>query len=150
MILYRIVRSIYTSKLEASGRPARWNSKDVFMLYFSQNRALACLENMVHISSVDIHSDIFKVIVVSVPDSVTLLDISTLPKGWDSLSFEAYNICRSIGDKWIANNSSLLLKVPSVIIPDEFNFLMNPKHQDFSKVKIVKIEPFSFDGRIKK
>lgn len=149
MEIYRITDSIWADKLVASGRPARWNSKDVEMLYFEQSASLACLENIVHRSSIELNDKTFVLIIVQSPNDFNVINKNELAVGWNEVSPKAFSICRSIGDHWIMSNSSLLLRVPSVISPNEYNFLVNPKHHDFYKLKIVAVSPFLFDKRVK-
>jgi len=147
--IFRITATIWASKLIASGRAARWNSKGVDMLYFAQSAALACLENAVHRSTIDLQNINFSLITVQAPSDFKVINESDLPIGWNELTPFAFDLCRPVGDSWILSNSSLLLRVPSKIIPGEYNFLVNPKHSDFDKLKIVDISPFAFDSRIK-
>jgi len=149
MEIFRITDSIWADKLQASGRPARWNSKDIEMLYFAQSVSLAILENTVHRSSIELRDKTFRLVKAEAPDDFNEINEKDLPIGWNDVSIEAQLICRSFGDNWIFSNSSLLLRVPSVISPGEYNFLVNPKHPDFIKLKIIKILSFLFDGRIK-
>jgi len=149
MQIYRIVASKWAdSPLKASGRPARWNSKGVELVYFAESRALACLENIVHRSAADLSSVQFSLIIVKATDNIKELKLKDLPKGWNGFDEGAYRICRLFGDNWILSGASLLLKVPSVIAPGEFNFLVNPKHPERRKLKIIETLPFNFDRRV--
>lgn len=149
MLLYRIVLSKWAHSLQASGRAARWNSKGVEILYFAQSASLACLENAVHLSSVDIYAGTFSKITVKAPDNCLEIKETDLPKGWNAISPMAFSICRYIGDTWIKNNKSAILKVPSVIIPGEYNYLVNPNHSSFKTIKIINVDSFLFDNRLK-
>lgn len=149
MDIFRITDSIWADKLVASDRPARWNSKDVEILYFAQSVSLAILENAVHRSYIELRDKTFRLVQVEVPDYFDEIKEGDLPIGWNDITMKATSICRSFGDNWILSNSSLLLRLPSVISPGEYNFLVNPKHSDFTKLKIIKISSFLFDGRIK-
>ena len=149
MEIYRITLEKWAGKLVASGFPARWNSKGIEMLYFASSRSLACLENVVHRKPIELSLN-FKVTVIDIPNTLVQdLDINLLPDKWNLPNPAAYKLCSKIGDDWILGMSSLLLKVPSAIVKDEYNFLLNPNHPDFVKVKIINIEPFCFDSRIK-
>ena len=149
MNIYRIVASKWAdSPLKASGRAARWNSKGVEVVYFAESRSLACLENIVHRSASDLSKAKFSLIIVKVIDSILEIKLKDLPEGWNGIDERAYRICRPFGDNWIRSSSSLLLKVPSVIAPGEFNYLVNPKHPESKRIKIVEIFPFNFDQRI--
>ena len=69
------------------------------------------------------------------------------------MDWQLYNkehICRLIGDDWYYRQESLILQVPSVIIPDEVNYIINVQHKNFKKVKLKSIDPFIFDSRIKR
>ena len=149
MKIFRITDSKWSDKLVASGRPARWNSKDVAMLYFAQSISLACLENAVHRSKIELKDKNYSLVEVEVPDNFKEINLKELPSGWNKITPEAIFLCRAFGDRWIQSNSSLLLRVPSVIVNGEYNFLVNPKHPDFNKIKILKTSPFLFDSRLK-
>ncbi|MCC5942193.1 MAG: RES family NAD+ phosphorylase [Balneolaceae bacterium] len=147
MIVYRITLSKWADSLSGSGYPARWNSKGVHVLYTAESRALACLENLVHRSGEGLNHQ-FQLIEISIPDSSSLKIIRSdeLPYNWHHIS--NYQICRAKGDSWAASTSSLLLRVPSSIIRDEYNILINPNHPDFKRVEIRKKLPFTFDQRL--
>jgi RES domain-containing protein len=151
MKIYRIVASKWAKTLLiASGRAARWNSKNVEMLSFAQSRSLACLENIVHRNSADLQNVQFSLVIVHATNGMEEINIEDLPVGWDGIDEKAYEKCRPFGDNWVHGNSSLILKVPSVLAPGEFNYLINPKHPDIATLKIIEILPFTFDSRIKK
>lgn len=150
MELYRITHTRWSDTLIASGRAARWNSNTVFIIYSSFTRSLACLENIVHYSGIDLSAS-FSIVIVDVPDELSIkeLRLSDLPAGWHKSDLDTYNRCRKFGDEWVMKNESLLLKVPSAIIKDEFNCLINIAHPEFSRIKRKAAEPFFFDPRIK-
>jgi RES domain-containing protein len=149
MKIYRIVASKWAKTLtKASGRAARWNSRNVEMLYFADSRSLACLENIVHRNSAALAEVGFSLVIVQAVNRMEEITLPELPAGWDGIDEQAYLKCRPFGDSWIRRNSSLILKVPSVIAPGEFNFLVNPRHHDIGKLKIIEILPFKFDSRV--
>jgi RES domain-containing protein len=147
MLVYRISLAKWAKNLNGSGYPARWNPKGVFMLYTASTRALACLENLVHRSGEGLHKN-FKTIVLKVPGSISMEQISSdeLPQHWYTRAGYAY--CQNIGRKWVEEQKSCALKVPSSIIPEENNFLFNPKHPEFSQIEVSRIENFTFDPRL--
>ena len=149
MELFRITLTKWADKLVASGKAARWNSKGIEMLYFAQSASLACLENTVHKSAVELKNNFFSLSTVQAPDDFEEISEKKLPIGWNVIDPFVTPPCRPIGDKWIRGNSSLLLRVPSVIVRGEYNFLVNPKHPHFGKLKIIDKIPFLFDKRIK-
>jgi len=148
MVVYRITLSKWAGILRASGFPARWNSKGYFVIYTAGSRALACLENLVHRSGEGLN-DTFSVTEISIPESISMITVhaNQLTAGWDSLSGQSET--QVIGNNWIQVNKSAILIVPSVIIPDEFNYLINPAHSDFSKIEVTSVSPFRFDQRLK-
>lgn len=148
MYVYRITLEKYAAVLVASGNPARWNTKEVPMIYTASSRALACLENVVHRSALGVQS-LFQTMVIGIPEGlpVTTLQKETLPPDWQL--FENYPVTQQAGDAWIKKGASAVLQVPSAIIAEECNYLLNPGHPDFSRIKLVSTEPFVFNPRIK-
>lgn len=148
MEVYRITLAKWADSLVASGRAARWNSADRFVIYTASSRALACLENVVHRTGRGLQAD-FRAICIDVPDSLPIasIDIDKLPKNW--ADFEQYGRCQQLGDAWLNARQSAVLRIPSAIVPAEFNYLLNPQHPDFLQISITRVEPFRFDNRIK-
>ena len=148
MLVYRIAINKYAQSLTASGRAARWNPNEVDMIYTAASRSLACLENVVHRTQLGLNA-LFSVMTIEVPDHLAIdkVILSNLPVDWKTL--ESYPITQAIGAQWIRSKSSPILEVPSAIIAGEVNYLINPKHADFGLVKLISVEPFVFDTRIK-
>lgn len=147
MEVYRITSIKWADILAASGYSARWNSKGVFMVYTAWSRSLACLEHRVHINY---PLKNFVILTIDIPDSIAIekLQVDTLPPGWETHGPKGYAICQSFGDIWINDTKAPVLQVPSAIIPQEFNFLINPEHKDSGKIKIIESRPFIFDSRL--
>jgi RES domain-containing protein len=149
MEIYRIALASF-STLTASGKPGRWNSAGSEIIYAAESRSLACLEIIVHTSTLAL-TDNFKIMVISAPGgSITEISNANLPENWNQTDNNAYELCRKTGDDWAAENKSLILKVPSAIIKGEYNFLINVNHPEFKSVKLKHTEPFFFDPRLKK
>lgn len=153
MFVYRITKVTYADRLVASGGAARWNergpsSRGQFVIYTAATRALACLENVVHRSGEGL-LDTFRVMVIEIPDelSIDTISIDTLPSDW--FDFGQYDTCQRIGGEWLRSGQSVILRVPSAIISNEYNYLLNPAHPDFSRIRLHHTEPFTFDPRIK-
>lgn len=148
MLVYRIVAVRYADRLIASGRAARWNPNEVEMIYTASSRSLACLENVVHRNQSGL-SQLFNILTIECPDEIEIrwVHLNQLSENWTD--FDQMSITQRIGEKWIKENASAILQVPSSIVNEEVNFLLNPKHQDFGQIKIVKTQPFVFDSRIK-
>jgi RES domain-containing protein len=148
MIVYRITLARYADALLASGNAARWNSKDVKVIYTAATRALACLENVVHRSSRGLEGP-FRTVIIEIPSSVFVQSIApaTLTPDWKDYVRMPYT--QHIGDAWVAAGTSAVLQVPSAIVPEEFNYILNPGHADFARIKHLRVEPFAFDPWLK-
>ncbi|HEX2608857.1 MAG TPA: RES family NAD+ phosphorylase [Flavisolibacter sp.] len=147
MIVYRITLKKWANALTASGRAARWNSNGHFMIYTSGSRALACLENIVHRSGAGLHA-LFSVMEIDIPDKLDQSEIrlKQLPPDWTD--YLSYAHCQALGDAWLQKGETALLKVPSAIIAEEWNVLINPAHPDFAKIRLLRTEDFVFDSRL--
>ena len=149
MEVFRICKETFATGLSASGASNRWNKRDQYVIYTGSSRSLATLELIVHKSSIAPLTS-YKVMVISIADDDHLIRqtlISSLPVAWRKLS--AYSTLQQIGGDWYDSNETLILKVPSAVIPNEYNFIINMKHPDFNdKVKLVRIENYFWDNRL--
>ncbi|RZL59678.1 MAG: RES domain-containing protein [Pedobacter sp.] len=148
MQVFRIALARYANKLIASGRAARWNPNDIEVVYTAGSRSLACLENVVHRNQIGLNQA-FRILTIEIPDDllITAADVKKLGDEWTE--YQNTPITQKIGETWVLEEKSPILKVPSSIIFAEYNYLINPKHKDFSFIKLLKTEPFVFDPRIK-
>lgn len=148
MLVYRITKVQYADRLVASGGAARWNNRGQYVIYTAATRALACLENVVHRSGEGL-SESFRVMVIEIPDSMPIdhINIESLPDDW--FNFYQYDSCQRIGAEWLRSGRSAVLRVPSAIITNEYNYLLNPAHSFFGQIRLLRTEPFLFDPRIK-
>ena len=148
MLVYRITQTKYAGKLIASGRAARWNPNDIGMIYTASSRSLACLENTVHRSQAGL-SQLFSIMTIEIPDHIKTktVRLNDLPANWTD--YNEMSFTQHIGQAWIRENESVILQVPSSIIDEEVNYLLNPDHRDFEQIKVIKIQPFVFDKRLK-
>ena len=148
---WRIVKDKH-AKAAFSGEGARifegrWNPAGVRMVYCSENLALAALEILAHTRPVRI-GDKFRAFRVSFDESLMeVVDLKKLPKGWNSQP--PGPVSKQIGDQWIKSGRSVVLALPSVHIPLERTFLLNPKHPDFAKIKIRDAGEFVLDPRLR-
>ncbi len=118
------------------------------MVYLAESRALAALELLVHLMAGDLPSR-YVFIPLEIPDTlVEPLDAKRLPKDWRTTPTPTR--LREMGDAWLADGSSAVLRVPSAVVPGEFNFLLNPAHADAANLVIGDSEPFDFDLRLAK
>lgn len=149
MVLYRIAKCNYADDLTGTGARlygGRWNSEGKSMLYLASSRSLAVLEVLVHLSPLII-PDNFCVAEIEVPDhSIIPIDIASLPGNWRDVS--APVILKEMGDEFLKSDKYLLMKVPSAVVPAEYNYLLNPLHPDAKDVRVVIKEPFGFDERL--
>ena len=148
MHCYRIVREKYSHDLVASGRANRWNHSNEFVIYAASSRSLAMLELLVHRSGIYPKSS-YKILALDCdPEkSIEEISIDQLPADWQSLG--GYAALQSLGSDWYRAGNSLMLKIPSAIVPKEHNFIINTQHGLFTeKIKIMEREDFSWDGRL--
>ena len=148
MLVYRIVLAKYSGELFASGRAARWNPNEVKMIYTASSRSLACLENVVHRDKLGL-TNAFNLMTIECPDGIKIktIPLAGLPANW--ADYDQMPQTQKTGANWVRENLSAILQVPSTIVEDEFNYLLNPAHPDFTSIRIIKTQPFVFDGRIK-
>lgn len=125
----------------------RWNRPGTAMIYVSGSLALAAMEIFVHIRSTSLHLK-FIYFSVTIPDKVSLtkIDFNTLPPNWREEP--PPSATKDIGTQWVQNAQSAVLQIPSAIVPEEMNYLLNPLHSDFNKIKISEPKPFHFDSRM--
>ena len=150
MEIFKIGKSKYSGELKASGNEGRWNYKGQEVIYAASSRALASLEVLVHLSGVRLQNDAFKITVIHVPDNVSVENITyqDLPDGWNGVS--KYSITQPLGNEWIRSKKTCILRVPSSIMINEFNFVININHPDFQSLRIVEIEDYLCDQRLLK
>lgn len=147
MEFYRIVLTKYSSELFASGVEGRWNKEGEHVVYASTTRALALLENLVHRRHLGIEVS-FTLLTIEVPEKslIETIQVKSLPEGWQKST--NYKNCQSSTRAWFKGNKALVLKVPSSIIPEEFNAMINTNHPLFTNIKIKKRQEFTVDQRL--
>ncbi len=86
---------------------------------------------------------------IEVPEPIKskMILLDDLTANWTD--YDQMYITQSLGEKWVNENETAILQVPSSIISEEVNYLINPNHKDFEKIKVIKNQPFVFDKRIK-
>ena len=147
--VWRIVKEKHAATAFSGERAylygGRWNSPGVRMVYTSLTKSLAALESLVHLTP----PVLFKYVLIPVEFDEALVEKSpllALPANWsDEPPSPAV---QTIGDQWVKEARSAVLALPSVIIPGETNFLLNPLHPDFGRIKVGVSEPFAFDPRL--
>jgi RES domain-containing protein len=147
MIVYRIGHKNYITHFTASGRDGRWVSDGRMVIYCAATIELAFLENMVRRQGAGFNSD-FKTMLIEIPDNLgmEIISAANLHTGWRN--HRDYSFCQPIGNKWYDELKTPILRVPSVIIPESNNFVINTNHPDFNKIKIAGITNLVPDERI--
>ncbi len=148
MIVHRICNSLYSDDLSGTGAKlfgGRWNSKGIPMLYVSEHISLAVLEMLVNNQFKDFSIELI-LLRISIPDTIEIKEIklNKLKSKWN----EDFSYSKFIGNEFIKSMNSLVLKVPSAVISEEHNYLINPLHTDFKKIKISDTKQFSTDERL--
>lgn len=151
VVAWRIVKRKY-AKHAFSGEGARrfggrWNSPGVPMIYTAQSQSLAALEILVNAESAELLAHYVVTEVVIDSGLIIKVDPAALPRNWRS--DPPPRKVRKIGDQWVSQGSSAVLQVPSAVVPVESNFLLNPRHPDFPKLRIGKPVLFRFDERLR-
>ena len=125
----------------------RWNPPGVRAVYASETISLATLEALVHVDPADAPTDLV-VIPVDIPDdlAVTHVTLRVLPRNWRSAPGPTR--LQQVGVNWVRAGKTAVLSVPSVLVPQERNYLLNPEHPDFARIKHGRPQPFSIDLRL--
>ncbi|HEY0045161.1 MAG TPA: RES family NAD+ phosphorylase [Flavobacterium sp.] len=153
MLVFRIEREKYlASALHGIGASMsegyRWNSLHTRLVYTAESRSLATLEVSVHLDlNEDLPTDRFYV-EIDIPERLAILevDLQDLPNDWDAKPPALTT--QTIGDDFVFYNEAAVLKVPSSIVPQEFNYLINPSHPDSKLIKVISTAQMQFDPRI--
>ena len=150
MIVFRLCRSVYSKDLSGQGAEksgGRWNSKGTPMVYSSESRALCLAETAVNLPLDFIPSD-FTMVSISLPDSdlIRTLEPASLPPDWNH--FPHILATQKLGDQFIQTGNFLALRVPSSVVPHEYNVLINPRHPLMKQVRVIEVNSFLIDGRL--
>jgi RES domain-containing protein len=152
MIVYRITKKEHSALNGMGGLfgQGRWHRKGNPVIYTSEHASLAAWEKIVHVTSFENLPENLLLVKIEIPEEIMIQSIPPkfLVKGWDSFPFIPETI--DYGTSFLRKKEHLALKVPSVIIPDEYNIILNPLHLDIHACKVVWIIPFVFDKRISK
>lgn len=154
MIVFRIEREKYLKNTltgigASMSEGYRWNSLNTRIVYTAESRALATLEVSVHLDlSEDLPADRYY-IEIEIPDDLTIQEVKLedLPAEWNSKPPTL--ITQIIGDDFVSYNEAAVLKVPSSIVPQEYNYLINPNHMQASEIKVISASKMVFDQRLK-
>lgn len=151
--VYRLCKTKYAaSAFDGEGAfqfGGRWNSPSTRMVYTAEHLSLAALEMLVHIQDETLLSA-YSFIVATLDEQLiaSVENVAKLPKNWQ-ISPPPYAV-QKIGDEWAKKQLSVALRVPSAIIPSEVNYLINPRHPDFSAITFGEPQRFVFNERLLK
>jgi len=148
MILYRFALEEYAENIDGFGAGkfgGRWNSKGFPVVYTSLSISLSLIELLVHHTTINsIRNN--KLIILELPDdiAISIIKKEEMNENWQS----NIKYSQTLGNRFLSSSSALLLKVPSAIIPQESNVLINPRHHQFEQVRIKELLSFDFDLRL--
>ena len=149
MKVYRIVKEKFVGDLSGEGARlfgGRWNKQGDALLYCSEHLSLCVLEILVHTEQQLISND-FWFVEIEIPDSnIVTIKPNKLPSTWRANP--PASSTQVFGSEWLKSQKSLAIKVPSAVLPNEFNILVNPIHKHFSEVKIKKKSVLDLDSRV--
>lgn len=151
MIVFRLCRNRYANDLSGKGAESsggRWNSKGIPMVYTAESRALCLAETAVNLP-INYLTDDYRMVSILIPDNIKIIELklNDLPADWQSYPHSLST--QLIGDLFVSKKESLIMKVPSVIVPEESNFLINPLHQMAKYISIEKTLVFKIDNRFR-
>ncbi|KQQ36292.1 hypothetical protein ASF61_08945 [Duganella sp. Leaf126] len=126
----------------------RWNPIGVPALYCGGSIAITSLEKLVHLGTAP--SPPLMLVAVDLPDACAVFepDPADFPAGWDALPVSTG--AQAFGGAWLRRGDTLAMKVPSVIVPEEANFVINPRHPEYPQVQLTAVRPFAFGRRLLK
>jgi RES domain-containing protein len=149
MIVYRLSKTRYAHDLTGEGarlHGGRWNHQGIACLYTASTRALAVLEFSVNVNIEDVPRAL-SMATIEIPDTIYRPELRDLPGNWDD--FPAPASAKDFGSRLLTDVDFPVIQVPSTIVPQEFNFLVNTGHPDARQCKVLLVEDFIYDVRIK-
>ena len=151
MKVYRIAKTLYVNDLSGEGarlHGGRWNRPGVPVLYTSQARSLALLELIVHFAAYNAIKDSFSFLSLEIPDVEIISIDNQLLKG---NKFDLNNQkLWEISEHYFFKENVFGIKVPSILIPEESNIILNPFHPNFKQIKKISIDSIDLDERFRK
>ncbi len=147
MILWRISNHISLDGGGGLRASHRWHTRGRPIVYCAPNPATALLEVLVHAEiEVEDLPTRYRFLKIEAPDGISIdrVDVVGLLVGWQDDS----SVTRRIGDAWLRSGRTALLEVPSVLVPETFNTLLNPRHTDTARVRIIEVLAHMLDPRL--
>jgi RES domain-containing protein len=151
MELYRISQQEFAEDLTGNGARlfgGRWNSEGIFALYTSSSRSLALLETLAHTPAKMLNVKVYHLITLSIPDDLLTqkVAVKNLETGWEAPDTRPFT--KKIGDQFLTEKKYFMMQVPSVMMPEEMNYVINPLHTDMKQVKLLNKRRIDFDKRV--
>jgi RES domain-containing protein len=148
VIVWRLARLAHV-KLDGEGARlagGRWNSRGYPAVYTSSRLSLAALELLVHTDVPLVPPDLVAC-EIDVPDTpdIETVEFADLPRDW---RLPGHPSCRALGDRWLDAGRTVVLRVPSAVVPEEWNYIINPAHRAAKAIEIVRRRKFAFDSRL--
>lgn len=122
--------------------PGRWHRQGAPIVYCCDHPSTALLEILVHVDLEDLPNN-FQLLKIACPEDISIEEVKI-----GDIDFADPEAVRDLGASWLSQQRSCLLKVPSVILPEAANVLVNPQHPDASRMKIEKATRYPFDSRL--
>ena len=147
--LWRLYRSAHGPGLDGAGggfADGRWHSRGARVVYFGSSAAISVLERLAH-TDPDLLPDDLRLAYFEFSRTVAeakVEDRAILSANW----IQHETATRRLGDQWRAEGSSCLLSVPSAVLPEDFNYVLNPEHDDARLLHLIRERPFRFDPRL--
>ena len=150
MTVWRLARAVYPA-LDGEGarlNGGRWNEPGTPIVYTAGSLSLAALEVLVHLNPDRLPDDLVAYGIALPTESLQArrVEMTELPDGWDRQA-EGPGL-RRIGETWAQERETPILDVPSAVIPEERNYLINPRHEAAANVRIDRQRPFDFDPKL--
>ena len=147
MLVYRITHKKHTDHLFAPGFSGRWNSSGKKVLYCSESIPVAFLESMVRRQGVGFNHD-FNIVIIEIPDELAIQTVNLIDLVNDWRNFRDYAICQQIGNAWFDKFDAPVLRVPSAVVVQSFNYVLNAQHSEYKHVKVAGVTELVPDSRI--
>ena len=147
MLAYRIALKKYSTGLFAPGFSGRWNGSGRKVIYCAESIAIAFLENMIRRQGIGFNDD-FKIMILEIPFhiKVQVIPVDDLLPGWRDIT--DYTLCQPVGNKWYDEGAYPVFKVPSAVLPDSSNYVINSEHPDFKSIRLLQVTDLVPDQRI--
>lgn len=147
MLAYRIAHKKYSDHLFAPGFSGRWNGVGKKVLYCSESIPVAFLESMIRRQGVGFNRD-YNIVIIDMPDDLAIRAVNPadLQQGWRD--FHDYRICQKVGNAWYDEFDAPILKVPSAVVVQSFNYVIHAGHTAYNKISVAGVTELIPDARI--